>query len=128
MKRFLKVGFVILGSSILLGIIWFAAIPYLFTGTHPYKIEPVYSIDKSMVAIPTVSYDKNNHETYLLVYIEIQDTKSGETLFQVLTRASNRMRWSVSWVGNNTVRLDSSDIGFYCWTDRAGKWNEIKCP
>jgi hypothetical protein len=117
------------GTITLLGVMWFAAILYLFTGVHPYKIDPVYSPDNSKVAIPSVSYNKHDHDTYLLIYIEIKDTNSEEVLFQILTRASDRMRWSVEWIDNSRIKLDSSDIGFYCWGEVDGTaWKEIKCP
>lgn len=63
-----------------------------------------------------------------MVHIKIQETKSGETLFQVQTSASDRMRWSVDWIDNNTVILNSSDIGAYCWEENNDSWKKIQCP
>lgn len=87
---------------------------HLFTRINPNLPDSVYSADKSRVIIPSVNVNKDNSDTYLLVHIEIQNTNTKETLLQVQTRASDRMRWSVKWMDNNTVMLESSDIGSYC--------------
>ena len=83
----------------------------------------------SRVIIPGVSYDKSDSSTYLRVHLKVQEVRSGSVLFEVLTDASDRMRWSVEWIGDKTVKLDSSDIGSYCWIEGTdGNWSESECP
>ena len=117
-----------LGILALAAVVWVALILQVFSGARPYIPDPVYSPDGSKVIIPTVDFNKENQDTYLLIHIKIEDAESGEALFQVQTRASDRMRWSVSWLDNDTFLLDSSDIGHYCWEELADAWNEISCP
>lgn len=129
MKRSVKVILTILSTLLLFAVIWVVLALYVFTGVHRYVPDPVYSADGSRVIIPSVDYNKNNHDVYLMVHIEVQDTKTGKILFQIQTRASDRMRWSVGWVDDNTVKLDSSDIGTYCWTGSdVETWKERICP
>jgi hypothetical protein len=119
----------VFSSFVIIVIAWWFSTIHLFTGINPNVQDPVYSTDGLKVIVPSVNFNKDNYDTYLLVHIEIQDTGTKETLFQVQTRASHRMRWSVKWIDNNTVMLDSSDIGSYCWAeDNGGTWEEIKCP
>lgn len=91
--------------------------------------DPVYSADRSRIIIPSVNFNEDNSDTYLLVHLEVQESSTKETLFQVQTRASHRMRWSIKWIDNNTVMLESSDIGSDCWIeDNSEVWKEFKCP
>lgn len=129
MKKTLKITLAIFGILMLLAVVWITLVLYFFTGVRPYVPDPVYSADRSRVIIPSINFNKDDYEAYLQVHIEVQDTKSGETLFQVQTNASDRMRWSVGWADNNTVILDSSDIGLYCWTEGDDDtWRETDCP
>jgi hypothetical protein len=119
----------IFSSFVIIVIAWWVSTMYFFTGINSNVQEPVYSTDGSKVIVPSVNFNKDNYETYLHVNIEIQDANTQETLFQVQTRASHRMRWSVKWIDNNTVTLESSDIGSHCWAEYNNEtWNEIKCP
>jgi hypothetical protein len=121
MKKSLMISSVIFSVFVLIAIVW-----AVLDSQAP---EQVYSPDGSKVMIPMVNSNKDNYDSYLLVYLEIKDTQSGETLFQVQTRASDRMRWSVDWIDDNTVKLNSSDIGSYCWMEGDnGIWAEIQCP
>ncbi len=129
MRKLLRMLAVIFGILAVLGVVWVALVVHLFTGVHSHVPERVYSPDQSRVVIPTVNSDKGDFSSYLLVHLRIQDVGSGKTLFEVQTRASDRMRWAVTWVDNHTVKLDSSDIGAYCWTDgNDGVWTEVSCP
>jgi len=59
---------------------------------------------------------------------EVRDVATGRTLHRQATRAASRLAWSLRWLDNRTVRLDSSDIGSYCWQEGAGgAWSEIPC-
>ena len=128
MKKLVKISSIILGILVLVAIVWTAVVIIINTGTHPYVPSRVNSPDGTKVIIPTINFDKEDYDKYLKVHIEIQDTRSGETLFQVQTIASDRMRWSVSWIGNEIVIMNSSDIGSYCWKDNNVTWKETECP
>jgi hypothetical protein len=118
----------ILCVLVIAALAWVAVILDVFVAVHPYVPDQVYSPDGSKVIIPAVSYNKDISDTYLFVHLKIQDTRSGEILFQQQTSASDRMRWSVSWVDDETIMLDSSDIGEYCWRADLDAWNETICP
>jgi len=129
MKKLLRISSIIFGIVVIIIIVWIALALYIFTGVKSYVPEHVYSPDKSKVVIPSVDYNKDNYNTYLLVHIDIQDVSSKKILFQIQTRASDKMRWSVSWIDNKTVILNSSDIGPCCWKEEEnGIWEETKCP
>lgn len=60
---------------------------------------------------------------------EVRDVATGRTLHRQATRAAGRLAWLLRWLDNRTVRLDSTDIGSYCWQEGAdGAWSEIPCP
>lgn len=60
---------------------------------------------------------------------DVRDVATGRTLHRQATRAASRLAWSLRWLDNRTVRLESSDIGSYCWQEGAdGAWTEIPCP
>ena len=83
---------------------------------------PVPSPDGSMTLHTRVEQSRADPRTYLCVIFEVRD-KSGRVLHSENTRASDRMRWEMSWVTNERVRLRSSDIGTYEWRRQAdGKW------
>ena len=124
-----KIFFVFFGILGLITITLIALVLFFEQGSTRIKPDPVYSADSSKVIIPIINSNKADYTSYLLIYLEIKDTQSEKTLFQVQTRASNRMRWSVEWLDNNTVLLDSSDIGSYCWKEGSDHiWIETKCP
>ena len=129
MNKSKKIALVTFGILGLIAIFSIALAFYLEHRISRVKPDLVYSVDGSMVIIPTINSDKSDYTSYLLVHLEIKDTRSGKTLFQVQSRASDRMRWSVYWVDTNTVLLDSSDIGSYCWKEGSDRtWAETNCP
>ena len=129
MNKSKKIALVTLGILGLIAIVIIALALFLDGRSSRVKPDPVYSVDGSMVIIPTINSNKSDYTSYLLVHLDIKDARSGKTLFQVQSRASSRMRWSVYWVDNNTVVLDSSDIGSFCWKEGGDHvWTEIKCP
>jgi len=128
MRKRLKISSIIFGFLVLVALIWIGLIIFFYTGVHPYVPKPVYSPDGTRVTIPTINFDKGDKDKYLLVHLKIQNTTSEDPLFQVQTRVSNRMRWSVDWIDNNTVILNSSDIGTYCWKENNDSWKETQCP
>ena len=128
MKKCIKIFTIIFGILGLITIIWIALILFCFTGVRQYVPQPVYSKDGEKVIVPTINYSKEDIGTYLCVNLEVPETQSGKTLFTVQTHASDRMKWSVSWVSTSIMRLDSSDIGSYCWKEESGSWGKTICP
>jgi hypothetical protein len=123
-----KFSRVFLGALGLVAIVSIAMGLFWMQGVYRAKPKPVYSADGSKLIIASVNSNKSDPD-YLLVKLEIRDRQSGKNLLQAQTRASDRMRWSVEWLDNTTVRLDSSDIGLYCWREGSDLgWAETKCP
>jgi hypothetical protein len=83
---------------------------------------PIPSPDGSLMLRTHVELSRDDPVTYRCVVFEIRDG-AGRVLHAENTRASNAMRWSMSWVGNDCVRLRSSDIGSRHWRRHAdGRW------
>jgi hypothetical protein len=69
-----------------------------------------------------IEQSRSDPTLYLCVIFEIRD-RSGCILHTENTRASDVMRWEMSWVDNDRIRLRSSDIGTYEWVRQAdGRW------
>jgi hypothetical protein len=82
------------------------------------------SPDGSLTLITLVEHSHQDPKTYLCVVFEIRD-RNGKVLHRENTHASDTMRWNMSWESNTRVRLDSSDIGTYCWTkQRDESWRK----
>jgi hypothetical protein len=87
-------------------------------GTPP----PIPSPDGSMTLHTRIERSKADLVTYLCVIFEIRD-RTGRVTHTENTRASDRMRWNLSWVSNDRIRLKSSDIGTFEWKRLAdGRW------
>jgi hypothetical protein len=127
-RKRLIISLITISILVLAALIWIALIILFYGGVHPYVPKPVNSPDGTRVIIPTINFNKEDQGNYLLVNLKIHEIKSGETLFQIQTRASDRMQWSVDWIDNNTVVLNSSDIGAYCWEEDNDSWKEPQCP
>jgi hypothetical protein len=85
---------------------------------------PVTSPDGSMVLLTDIEHSRKDPVTYLCVVFEIRDA-SGHVLHAENTGASDRMRWDLSWVSNDRIRLRSSDIGTYYWQRQPdGRWKK----
>ncbi len=83
------------------------------------------SPDGRFVLVTTINRDKTDPTAYLCVKLKILDD-SGNVLYEEQTRASDRMRWTVKWDGNERVVLESSDIGTYVWElGRDGQWRAV---
>ncbi len=128
-RKTLRIASFVFISLAIIVFAWLTLVMHLFTRIIPNVPDPVYSADRSRIIIPSVNFNEDNSDTYLLVHLEVQESSTKETLFQVQTRASHRMRWSIKWIDNNTVMLESSDIGSDCWIeDNSEVWKEFKCP
>ena len=76
--------------------------------------KPIPSPDGSMTLHTRVEQSQSDPRLYRCVIFEIRDG-SGRVLHTENTRASDLSRWTVSWVGNDRIHLESSDIGAYEW-------------
>jgi hypothetical protein len=91
--------------------------------------ERVYSPSGGRVILPSVNYIKDDIRKYLCVKLTIQNVVTGSTLFEIQTGVSDRMRWSVQWIGEKIIQFKSSDIGDYCWAENSdGTWHDWDCP
>lgn len=128
MKKFLKYFAIILGILGLTAVAWVAFVLWIFHDTEPYVPDSISSPDGSKRIVPSINFDKTDYDTYLLVQLDLQDTQTGESLFQVQTRASDRHEWKLEWLNERMFLLDSSDIGSYCWQEVSGNWEAVPCP
>jgi hypothetical protein len=82
------------------------------------------SPDGSVTLHTRIEQSRADPGAYLCVIFEIRD-RSGRVIHAENTRASDRMRWKLSWVSNDRIRLNSSDIGTYEWKRLAdGTWSK----
>jgi hypothetical protein len=81
-------------------------------GQSPSISLPIPSPDGRLLLKSGVNHDPKDPARYLRVIVEIKDLY-GKTIFREITPASDTMRWSIQWIGNDKVLLDSSDIGKY---------------
>jgi hypothetical protein len=83
---------------------------------------PITSPDRSLTLHTRIEQSQVDPITYLCVIFEIRDS-SGRSLHTENTRASYAMRWEMSWISDDRIRLESSDIGTYYWRKQAdGSW------
>ena len=80
---------------------------------------PIPSPDRTMMLHTRIEQSRQDPVAYLCVIFEIRD-RSGRLLYSENTRASDTMRWNVSWISNDRIRLESSDIGSYDWQKQPG--------
>jgi len=95
-----------------------------------YLEEPgeLVSPDKKRVAIVELITSKRDLTKYLTLRLIVQDNQTGQRLLETNTGASIRMRWSLKWLSNSEVQLESSDIGTYCWQEVLGTgWVKATC-
>lgn len=83
---------------------------------------PLPSPDRSMTLRTRVEHSRSDPGAYLCVIFEVRDM-AGRVLHSENTRASDVMRWDMSWITNERIRLKSSDIGTHYWRRQAdGSW------
>jgi len=81
-------------------------------GQSPSLSLPIPSPDGRLLLKSGVNRDTQDPARYLRVIVEIKDLY-GKTIFREITPASDTRRWSLQWIGNDRILLDSSDIGRY---------------
>ncbi len=96
----------------------------LFIGCSPAAQSPLKSPNGSLTLYTSVEHSRSDPGAYLCVIFEIRD-RAGKALHTENTRASALSRWSMRWLSEDTIRLESSDIGPYEWTRRPdGTWKK----
>jgi hypothetical protein len=123
-KRVILTGFLFL--AICMGIVSLGI--YFVNQITRENFEPIYSPDHQNMVVPRINYDKTDMTKYLCIKISIVDTMSGNIKYEEQTSASIRMQWSISWLGNKFIILNSSDIGPKCWQENNGSWGSSNCP
>jgi hypothetical protein len=73
------------------------------------------SPDGSLILRTRIETSRKDVRAYRCVMIQIRD-RTGMILHEENTRASNTMRWDISWESNQSLRLVSADIGTLRWT------------
>jgi hypothetical protein len=108
----------------IIAVIVFALIP-----SQPRQPDPIFSPSGKRVLIPTINMSKEDMVKYLSIKIKIQEIDTGDIIFEEQTQASARMRWSIKWLSENFIQLNSSDIGILCWEEGSNKaWKQANCP
>ena len=100
-------GFLFLFISMVLMVFIFVA-----CGQSPSTSVSIPSPDGSLLLKSSVNQNTADPASYLRVVVEIKDLY-GNSVFRETTPASDTMRWSLKWVNNNVIFLDSADIGRY---------------
>ena len=100
-------GLSIAGVLIILMILYFIG-----CGQSPSTSVSIPSPDGSLLLKSSVNQNTADPASYLRVVVEIKDLY-GNSVFRETTPASDTMRWSLKWVNNNEIFLDSADIGRY---------------
>ena len=81
-------------------------------GQSPSTSVSIPSPDGSLLLKSSVNNSTADPAGYLRVIVEINDLY-GNSVFREITPASDTMRWSLKWVSNTEILLDSADIGRY---------------
>jgi hypothetical protein len=85
---------------------------------------PIFSPDGSMSLHTWIEESKSDPTSYLCVAFQIRAARR-RVLHEENTRASDVMRWRMSWISNECLRLDSSDIGTCFWEIQPdGSWRK----
>jgi hypothetical protein len=72
----------------------------------------------------SIEQSRDDPGAYLCVILEIRD-RDGKVLHSENTRASDVMRWDLSWISDDRIRLKSSDIGTHDWQRKDdGRWSK----
>ena len=81
-------------------------------GQSPSTSVSIPSPDGSLLLKSSVNQNTSDPAGYLRVIVEIKDLY-GNIVFRETTPASDTMRWSLKWISNHEILLDSSDTGRY---------------
>jgi len=107
-------------AAVVLGIIFWYQVLYRGSFLHTLP-QTCYSPDHQLRATARVGTDANAHN-YAEVIVEIYDS-NGKQIFNQDTGVSNAMPWSIKWVDNTQLELDSNDSGTnFIEKTSTGKW------
>ena len=81
-------------------------------GQSPSTSVSIPSPDGSLLLKSSVNQNTSDPAGYLRVVVEIKDLY-GNIVFRETTPASDTRRWSLKWISNHEILLDSSDTGRY---------------
>lgn len=62
----------------------------------------------------SINRNRSDLRRYLCVVVTIYD-RTGKEVEEIQTGASSNMRWDIGWGDNDSILLDSGDIGKYKW-------------
>ena len=79
---------------------------------RPTTVVARQSPDGTMTLTTSVNQSRAEPTRYLCVVVDITDA-SGRTLHHEVTPASDTQRWSIRWMGNDAIMLESADVGIY---------------
>ena len=102
----------IIGFAISVGSILLMVLCFISCGQSPSTSVSIPSPDGSLLLKSSVNQNSGDPASYLRVVVEIKDLY-GNVVFRETTPASDTMRWSLKWISNNEILLDSSDTGRY---------------
>src|SRR3954471_19629979 len=80
-----------------------------FAACSPRTPAPISSPDGSLTLHTSVEQSRADPTLYGCVIFEVRDATRENT------HASNFQRWSMSWLSNDQIQLQSSDIGLETW-------------
>jgi hypothetical protein len=82
------------------------------------QLVPQPSPNKAYVLKPSIDA--------MIVKATIVRATDGGVVGTIDTRASDVMAWAMGWYDDETIVLDSSDIGVYAWRYDGALWNQIR--
>lgn len=103
-----KVLLIILSAAFAL-----ALIVFILHGFSPGS-RRIPSPDGKRCVVTTINHDRSNLYTYLSVRFDII-VGDGTKEYSVQTFASDRMSWTIRWLDNNSILLQSVDSGDVVW-------------
>lgn len=118
----LKKFYILWGIGCLLAI---ASIVLVLFGRRENN-KTLYSPDKTKQLIAHVNRSPSDKTRYLTVTFDVLDSQSNLIITHQGTGASDRSKWTVEWINDNTIKLNSIDIGTYCWHG-ADNWAKTTC-
>ena len=86
------------------------------------RVKRIASPSGAFVLTTSVNQSKADPKRYLCVVVTICG-KEGKEVHREVTPASDVMKWSIQWINDDTIRLDSSDVGSYIIEHKDGTWS-----
>lgn len=94
----------------------------LYRGSTFHTLPRTYASPNHHYLLTARVVTDSTAENYTHVILDIRD-RAGKLLYTDDTHASNATGWSIQWVGNNRIMLNSGDIGMLYWQlSPSGQW------